>query len=216
VSQRTTGLRAALSFAAAYQAVQDLVGGRRFQRRLIADHVRPGPGTRLLDIGCGTGAVLEHVPAGVAYCGFDLSDRYVDAARRRWGDRGQFWRADIADAARLAGGSFDRAIAVGVLHHLDDDGARRLARYAAHALTTDGALVTYDPAFTPATTRAARFLLERDRGRHVRTPDAYAALLAPSFAEVEVAAVAGHLRIPYSGCIITARRPRASVVQGGS
>ena len=75
MSQRTTGLRAALSSAAVYQAPQDLPGGRRFQRRLVDEYVRPAPGTRLLDIGCGTGAILEHVPAGVAYHGFDLSER---------------------------------------------------------------------------------------------------------------------------------------------
>jgi len=208
MSQRTTGLRAALSSAAVYQGLQDLLGGRRFQRRLIRDHVRPTPGLRLLDIGCGTGAILEHVPAGVDYHGFDLSERYVAAARRQWGARGQFWQASVEEAPGLAGGRFDRALAVGVLHHLDDDGARRLAGFAAAALADDGALVTYDPAITSATSCAARFLIERDRGQNVRTPDAYAALLRTAFAEVTVVEVAGHLRIPYTACIITARAPR--------
>lgn len=208
MSQRTTGLRAALSSAAVYQAVQDLLGGRRFQRRLIREHVAPAPGMRMLDIGCGTGAIVEHVPAGVDYHGFDLSARYVEAARRRWGERAHFWQASVEDAPGLTGGRFDRAIAVGVLHHLDDAGARTLAGLAAAALTDDGMLVTYDPAYTGATNAAARFLIDRDRGQNVRTPDGYAALLATGFAEVTVAPVAGHLRIPYTGCIVHARRPR--------
>lgn len=208
MTQRTTGLRAALSSAAVYQALQDLLGGRRFQRRLVDDHVRARPGMRLLDIGCGTGAIVEHVPAGVEYHGFDLSERYVTAARARWGDRGRFWQASVEDAPRLAGGRFDRALAVGVLHHLDDAGARGLAALAAAALAPDGALVTYDPAYTGATNAAARFLIDRDRGQNVRKPDEYAALLGSAFAEVEVVAVARHLRIPYTGCIITARAPR--------
>jgi cyclopropane fatty-acyl-phospholipid synthase-like methyltransferase len=209
MTQRTTGLRAALSSAAVYQGLQDLLGGRRFQRRLVREHVQPAPGMRLLDIGCGTAAILEHVPDGVAYHGFDLSERYVAAARRRWGERGHFWQASVEDAPRLAGGRFERALAVGVLHHLDDDGARHLAAMAAAALTADGALVTYDPAITGATSRAARFLIDRDRGQNVRKPDEYAALLRTAFAEVTVVPVAHHLRIPYTGCIITARQPRA-------
>ena len=83
MSQRTTGLRRVLSSAAVYQGLQDLLGGRRFQHRLVAEFVRPPAGARLLDIGCGTAALLEHVPASVAYHGFDLSARYVAAARRR-------------------------------------------------------------------------------------------------------------------------------------
>lgn len=208
MTQRTTGLRAALSSAAVYQGLQDLLGGRRFQRRLIDDHVAATPGMRLLDIGCGTGAILEHVPAGVAYHGFDLSERYIAAARRRWGERGHFWQAAVADAPRLAGGQFDRALAVGVLHHLDDAGARRLAACAAAALAPDGVLVTYDPAITGATSFAARFLIERDRGQNVRKPDEYAALLGTAFREVAIVPVARHLRIPYTGCILTARDPR--------
>jgi cyclopropane fatty-acyl-phospholipid synthase-like methyltransferase len=208
MTQRTTGLRAALSSAAVYQGLQDLLGGRRFQRRLVTAHVAPAAGMRLLDIGCGTGAILEHVPPGVDYHGFDLSTRYVAAARRRWGERGHFWQASVADAPRLAAGRFERAIAIGVLHHLDDGEARALTGFAAAALTDDGALVTYDPAITAATSWPARFLIERDRGQHVRNPDQYAALLRTGFDEVSIVPVAHHLRIPYTGCILTARRPR--------
>ena len=208
MSQRTTGLRAVLSSAAVYQGLQDLLGGRRFQHRLVSEFVRPRAGMRLLDIGCGTAALLEHLPAEVAYHGFDLSDRYIAAARRRWGRRGQFWQASVADAPRLTGGQFERATAVGVLHHLDDDLARGLVALAAAALTDDGVLVTYDPAVTDATSRAARFLIDRDRGQHVRSPAGYAAIVATAFATVEVVPMARHLRIPYTGCVLVARGPR--------
>ena len=208
MSERTTGARAALSMAGVYQRLQDVLGSRRFQRRLITEHVAPVTGTRMLDLGCGTGALIEHVPREVAYHGFDPSERYIAAARQRWGDRGTFWCAGVGDPLPHGAGTFARATAIGVLHHLDDATAAQLAARAAHAQTADGALVTYDPAITPATSRLARFVIERDRGMHVRRPDDYAALLAPRFAEVTVVAVAGHLRIPYTGCIITARRPR--------
>lgn len=208
MTQRTTGLRAALSSAAIYQGAQDLLGSRRFQRRLVREFVRPPPSSRLLDIGCGTASLLEHLPDGVAYHGFDLSERYIAAARRRWGARGQFWRADVAEATTLAGGRFARATAIGVLHHLDDAAARALLDLAAGALTDDGALVTYDPVITPETSRVARFLIERDRGQCVRSLAGYRALLEARFARVDATVLSGHLRIPYTACLLIARAPR--------
>ncbi len=207
MTERTGGLRALLSRGALYQHLQDLLGSRRFQRHLVEAYVAPRPGMRLLDIGCGTGALVEHLPAGVAYHGFDPSARYVAAARRRWGQRGRFWRAGVADAA-VGEPTFDRVTAVGVLHHLDDATATLLAVRAATALGADGVLITYDPAVTAATSPLARFLLDRDRGAHVRSPERYVALLSPHFAEVEAVTVSGHLRVPYTGCVLTARRPR--------
>lgn len=208
MSQRTTGLRALLSSAAVYASFQDLLGAPAFRRRLVAEFLGVAPGMRMLDIGCGTADLLGHVPAGVEYHGFDLSDRYVAAARRRWGARGQFWQASVGDAPRLTAGRFQRAVAIGVLHHVDDTEAAQLAAQAAAALTDDGMLVTYDPTIIAATSRVARLLIQNDRGRHVRSPDAYAALLRRHFAEVSVTEIAGHLRIPYTACVITARRPR--------
>jgi SAM-dependent methyltransferase len=208
MSQRTSGIRAILSSAAVYQGLQDLLGGRTFQRRFVTQFVAATPGMRVLDIGCGTGALLEHFADGVDYHGFDLSDRYIAAARKRFRDRGHFWQASVADAPRLTGGRFDRATAVGVLHHLDDTEAQGLATLAAAALADDGQLVTYDPAWTAATSRIAGLLLKSDRGQHVRSPDRYAALLRAGFAEVIVEPLIGHLRIPYTACVITARRPR--------
>jgi cyclopropane fatty-acyl-phospholipid synthase-like methyltransferase len=208
MAERTSGARAALSIAGVYQRLQDLLGSRRFQRRLITEQVAAAPGMRLLDIGCGTGAVVEHVPRDVAYHGFDPSAGYIAAAQQRWGDRGRFWCAGVDDPVPADIGRFERATAIGVLHHLDDATAVKLAARAAAALTADGLLVTYDPAITAATSRLARFVIARDRGMHVRRPDAYAALLAAHFAEVEIVTVAGHLRIPYTGCILTARQPR--------
>ena len=41
-----------------------------------------------------------------------------------------------------------------------------------------------------------------------RAPAGYAAIVGQAFADVEVIAVAKHLRIPYTGCVLIARRPR--------
>jgi len=53
--------------------------------RAIVDRVRPGART-LLDIGCGTGAHLEHVREWIVVEGLDASDAMLDVARRRLPD----------------------------------------------------------------------------------------------------------------------------------
>jgi SAM-dependent methyltransferase len=54
-----------------------------FAREVLA-RLQPVPGDRILDIGCGTGVLLEHsVAAGAAAVGVDISPAMVDAARER-------------------------------------------------------------------------------------------------------------------------------------
>jgi SAM-dependent methyltransferase len=208
MAQRERGLHRLLGASRIYQGVQDLLGARRFQRRFVADWLGLRPGHRLLDIGCGPAAILEHVPAGVEYHGFDDSADYLAAARARFGHRGTFWQARVERATLDRLGGFDRVIAIGVLHHLDDDAAAALLDLAAAALAPGGALVTYDPCFAPGQPRLARFLAERDRGQNVRTPDAYAALAGARFAAVTPEVVSGHLRVPYTATVMTCREPR--------
>lgn len=70
-----------------YDLVQDALGATRARTTLIRDYIRPSPGMRLLDMGCGTGALLSFLPE-LDYVGVDLSEQYIAAAKQRNGDRG--------------------------------------------------------------------------------------------------------------------------------
>ena len=206
MGQVTTGLRSVLSTPMVYQTFKHLVGSPRVRRELVDGYVHPRPGLRVLDIGCGPGDLITYLP-GVSYVGTDLSKSYIESARRRYGDRGRFLLGRIADLDPAELGEFDVVLAVGVLHHIDEDEALHLFKSASDVLAPGGRLVTLDTSYTPDMSRAARFLVGRDRGQSILTPDGYERLARRAFADVTVAPHNDLLRIPYSHTILSCERP---------
>lgn len=194
-------LSSVLSLPAAYRAFQRLVGGNYHQRHL-AEHVQPVAGEKVLDIGCGPGDILEFL-RDVNYTGFDVSPAYIAAAKKRFGDRGRFWCGDVGFAAiEQECGTFNLVLATGVLHHLDDDRARKLFELARLALRPEGRLVTYDGCYVPGQSRLARWMLSRDRGRFIRSREEYLRLASAVFPRVEARVRHDMLRIPYTHLIL--------------
>jgi SAM-dependent methyltransferase len=209
-AQDESGLKRFLSAAPIYQAFQNFVGARRLYRRLVNEHIRPAPGMRVLDIGCGPAEILGELSDDVTYLGFDLSETYIEAARKRWGARGSFHCAPVNEMTVRDLPQVDVVLAVGVLHHLDDGDAERLFTLAASALGPGGRVITYDPCFATNQGALARFLVSRDRGRHVRSPDGYERLARRVFPRVAATVLNGHLRIPYTATVLCASRDPAA------
>src|ERR1700745_1432862 len=113
------GLYSLLSLPSVYRLFRTIVRGDAC-RIYVSEYVRHAPGDKVLDIGCGPGDILEDLPA-VDYLGFDISPKYVEAARKRFGRRGRFFCANVGlTATDQEAASFDLVLATGVLHHLDD------------------------------------------------------------------------------------------------
>ncbi|MDT9582983.1 class I SAM-dependent methyltransferase [Stenotrophomonas indicatrix] len=203
MSQKTDGLHAVLSHPAVYDLLQNLLGARRSRARLIRYHIRPRQGDHVLDIGCGTGELFSQLPAGLRYVGFDLSQPYIDAARKRFGDRARFECMDVADyEVGHEQQKADIVLAIGILHHLDDSHARSLMHTAHAALKPGGRFISLDGAYVDGQSAIAHSLIARDRGQNIRTPSAYQAL-----AEAEFGTVMGQIRsdmlfVPYTHYIM--------------
>ncbi len=190
--------RRLLGSPALYEFFSTLVGGRSARRRYVREFVAPFPGARILDIGCGTASILEVLPTTVTYVGYDVHEAYVDYARARWADRGTFRRARVSEMEPPAEGPFDIILATALLHHLDDDEARRLVDTVYTSLCPGGYFLTVDNVYVEGQSRIARYIVSRDRGGHIRTPDAYVALARTRFTHVRATVLHDMLAIPYT------------------
>lgn len=202
MSQVTTGIRRILSNPVVYDAFQALVGADAARTRISAEYFRAAPGMVVVDVGCGTAETLKFLPAGVHYYGFDLAAPYIETARERFGDAGTFRCADVTLIGPDELPECNLAISFGVLHHLDDDGARNLLSHLHSRLAVGGRLVTIDPAFDSAQSRLARAVIRRDRGQNVRTAQEYLSLMPHAFDRREVTLRHDLLRIPYTHAIV--------------
>lgn len=206
MSQVSTGLRSVLSSALVYETFQRLIGSPDARSVVVHDHLQPAPGQRVLDIGCGPGDILRDL-SEVEYVGFDPNPAYIRSANERYGDRGRFFTAGVGEVDAAGLGTFDRILAKGVLHHVDDRTARDLFSLSAEVLRDGGYLVTMDPGYVDGQSPIARAIIKRDRGQAVRTPQAYESLASEHFKDVETAVRTDLLRIPFTHVILTCRTP---------
>jgi ubiquinone/menaquinone biosynthesis C-methylase UbiE len=113
-------------------------------REIAVRVTRAGRGTRVLDIGCGTGAQLErYVAAGCDVVGIDISPAMLARARQRLGPAADL---RLADAQHIPFGdaAFDVVTATLVLHELTPAEREAVATEMARVLTGSGRLLVID------------------------------------------------------------------------
>lgn len=121
----------------------------------------PGPGGRVLDVGCGGGFLLEAL-AGREYSGvgIDLSPESVDIARTRLAEIGAAYRLDarVGSAYEPPEGPFDLVCLTDVLEHLEDP---RACLRALRAQMAPGALLVISTPNRRSLPGARRWLAEK-------------------------------------------------------
>lgn len=204
MDQITTGIRRTLSRPIVYDTLQALLGGSSARRRISDQHIRARDGDVVVDVGCGTAELLNYLPPGIRYYGFDLSQPYIDAAKARFDGRGDY-AFRCADVTALGADEIppcDLAIAFGVLHHINDAHAKALLSNLFDRLRPGGRLVTIDNIFVDNQAFIARELIRRDRGQHVRREEGYLSLVPPAFRERKITIHHDLLRVPYTHAIM--------------
>jgi SAM-dependent methyltransferase len=100
---------------------------------------------------------------------------------------------------------FDAIVALNLLHHLSDEQVVKLCEEARALLKPNGVLITGDPCFTVDQGAVERFVTSCDRGRFVRFPEQYQALVLRRFPNVRMEMKRGRLLvIQQAGVLMTA------------
>jgi len=182
-----------------YKRFSVLVGAQNSQSTFVNQYVRPTAACRILDIGCGPGNILDHLPQ-VDYFGFDFNPSYIKSASQRYQHRGQFFCQRVSEAQVFLEQpeSFDIVLAIGILHHLDNDEAIQLFDIAKRALKPGGRLITFDGCYVDGQSRITKYILSKDRGQFVRKEKGYTDLAKSKFDEIHPFIRHDLLNIPYT------------------
>ena len=198
------GIWSLLSYPTVYEALHHAIGARRWMRRFVSDVLSPLPNHTIIDIGCGTGALLSYLPQPVDYTGFDYNRSYIEQAQSRHGTRGRFICDDIGNFSRYELRQADLVVAIGVMHHLDDILLTRILRDVVSTLRAGGRFIAVDPCFHPEQNAVQRIIVSNDRGTHVRAFDEYLSICKTVFPNAGATFRKG-MWPPHSVCIIEAR-----------
>jgi SAM-dependent methyltransferase len=200
-------MRQLLKHPAIYQLYQELGGFFGARVKAIRQYLEIAPGARIIDIGCGPGHIVRHLPAGIDYVGLDIDQPSIDYAAARFGDRGRFLRRFFDDAAVGELGPADIVMMNGVMHHIGDADLATTLDHVREVLKPGGVLFTLDGAYRPAQSRIDKWLLDNDRGVHIRDANGYQMLLERAFGTAEMHVRDDLSRVPYTFAIGIARKP---------
>lgn len=210
MAERNTGVWSILTRPWAYEALQTLLGADRGRKRFVAEDLKPLPGERVLDIGCGTARLARYL-GPVSYTGFEPNPHYVQQGRTENAGRDVTLHAGYFDSRAVSlVEPFDLVIVSAVLHHMDDAQADELFRLLSQVTKPSGRVVTLDNVFVTPQNPVARAIIRMDRGQNIRSPEGYAALPGPHFAQYGGRVL--HQRwIPYTFWIMECRKPRIAL-----
>jgi SAM-dependent methyltransferase len=145
-----------------YRAWQAPFAGQKFVPVLAHNHLQSV--RRVLDVACGPGTNTKFF-VGADYLGIDFNERYIQAARKRYGRN--FVVADVRNYVASPEGSFDFVLVNSFLHHLNTNDVLEILTHLKSLLTQDGHVHILELVL-PEQPSIARLLAHWDRGKFAR------------------------------------------------
>jgi 2-polyprenyl-3-methyl-5-hydroxy-6-metoxy-1,4-benzoquinol methylase len=203
VTTRRTFRELVLGSSAGWRLFKALTGSDKTVATMADLFVTASPGERVLDVGCGYGDLARYL-TDVEYVGVDISERYIEFARRQEVTGATYVVGDVTELSEERFGGFDCAVMIGVLHHLSDAEATTTLKAMSSMLKASGRMVAIEPVWDPDQRTTARVLAALDRGRYVRDQIRYEALVSPWYSRTSSEVRHDLFWFPYSHCIVRA------------
>src|SRR5262245_2722350 len=141
-----------------------------------------GPDAIVLDVGCGSGIAHEYLDGFREYYGFDTDPVAINRARQNASGPNIQYQCRVITEDDIRRIRPTHVLLSGLLHHLSDVEVLKLLRMCGSASSVDR-IATADTVYIPGQ-HVSNFLAFLDRGRFVRTPEAFVALAEEANIEV--------------------------------
>lgn len=179
-------------------------------KNILKEYLNIQPGAKILDIGCGPAEIVSLLPKDCEYYGFDMSEKYIQEAKKKYPYPNIHLSAEIVSEKQLDKNLceyFDFVLATGVIHHLSDKETIDLLNLANKALKKGGTFFAIDPCFVEKQNIIARTLAKNDRGEYVRFAQDLEKIVSSNFNGSSTFVVRNDiLRVPYNHTISICRK----------
>lgn len=209
--QDDSGLKKILTFGWVYDLFHYLIGTRKAKLWIAENIWKCEQFSRVVDLGCGTGRVLDYLPENINYTGVDISEEYIEFARSRYGDKAEFL---VGTAEQFLSGEIempepaDIVLCSGLLHHLSEEEALWVLELSKKILKPTGRLICNEPTYLRHQGWISRWVTSLDRGQNVRTESGWKSLISEVYEEYRTSILTGMIRIPYVHIVIEATLKR--------
>jgi SAM-dependent methyltransferase len=209
ISNERRGIHQILRFTWAYNAVQNVLGGRAGTKFLVDNFIKPKSGDNILDFGSGTGSLFNFLNLidGITYTGIEPNPEYtrICQADFKGFPNANFYTGSIEIVNSLAE-EFDIIIVFAVLHHLNLNSWPTILESLFDKLRKGGRLLLLDNILHDGQNLVSKTLIKLDRGQSILHEDDYKNYIKNSGYSFESIIKTDLMKVPYSHILTTIKK----------